>query len=270
MGRRKRSLNDCSLRFEYRNNFWKDIAVNTKGLLVPLAVIACIVLSGCRTFDSDEEVFGRYYLTTLKLSKSADILGIIRNDETELLSQSENVIASWGQKKNDSILWFNMIAFDQDDLTAARKYCLAVDEKVKGYYVRPIQKFRFDAQTVLGEDILNALYAGENERRIAVLQNVLENFKSDSKQITFDSSTLNSAALMVNQALHGILYKLDASPALAANLDRYEGLEFDHMTLGIGRIRMLIENDIVKVKIKVGRDWFNQQNFEDHPDVENM
>ena len=99
--------------------------MNAKGLLVPLAVIACTVLSGCRTFDSDKEVFGRYYLTTLKLSKSADILGIIQNEEIELLSQSENVIASWGQKKNDSILWFNMVTFDQDNLTATRKYWLS-------------------------------------------------------------------------------------------------------------------------------------------------
>jgi hypothetical protein len=76
--------------------------------------------------------------------------------------------------------------------------------------------------------------------------------------------------MMVNQALNTIVYKLDASPALADKLSEYPGLDFDHMTLGPAKARMIIENDIAIIKIKIGKDWFNRQNFEHHPDVINM
>jgi hypothetical protein len=229
-----------------------------------------LLLTGCRSFNADEQVFSRYYLTTLKLSRSADILPVIVEEQRELLSQSESVVASWGQNKKGSTLWFNMIAFDEESLAAARKYCFAVYEKARTFYLKPIQRLRFDAQIVLDEQTINHPYAGTNEKRIAVLKKILADFKQDAAQLTFDSQTLHSASMMVNQALNTIVYKLDASPALAAKLSGYPGLDFDHMTLGPGKVRMLIENDIAKIKIKIGKYWFNKQNFEHHPDVINM
>ena len=235
-----------------------------------IAVTLCLMLAGCSTFDADEQVFSRYYLTTLKLSQSADILRVIVQNEKELLSQSESVIASWGQQEQGSILWFNMIAFDEESLAAARKYCFAVDEKAKSFYIKPIQRLRFDAEVILDTQTLDEPYAGTNEKRIAALKKILADFKKDAAQVTFDSQDLYSASMMSNQALNTLIYKLDASPALAARLSEYAGLDFDHMTLGPGKVRMLIENDIAKIKIKIGRGWFNQQDFEHHPDVINM
>jgi hypothetical protein len=242
----------------------------SRKLYLPIAVTLCLILTGCSTFDADEQVFSRYYLTTLKLSQSTDILGIIVEDQRELLSQSESVVASWGQNKNGSILWFNMIAFDEESLAADRKYSFAVDEKARSFYIKPMQRLRFDAQIILDDQTLNHPYAGTNEKRIAVLKKILADFKQDAAQLTFDSQTLHSASMMVNQALNTIIYKLDASPALAAKLSEYAGLDFDHMTLGPAKVRMLIENDVAKIKIKIGKDWFNKQNFEHHPDVINM
>jgi hypothetical protein len=235
-----------------------------------LALTLCLLLTGCSTFNADEQVFSRYYLTTLKLSQSADILPVITDNEKELLSQSESVVASWGSNKKSSILWFNMITFDEETLAAARKYCFAVDAKDRSFFIKPIQRLRFDAEIILDEQTLNHPYAGANEKRIAVLKKILASFKQDSAQVTFDSQTLNSASMMTKQALNTIIHKLDASPALAAKLIEYAGLDFDHMTLGPGKVRMLIENDIAKIKIKIGRGWFHQQDFEHHPDVINM
>jgi hypothetical protein len=112
----------------------------SRKIFLPVALSLCLLLAGCQSFNADQEVFRRYYLTTLKLTQSADILPVIAEDQRELLSQSESVVASWGQNKKGSILWFNMIAFDEESLAAARKYCFAVDEKARSFYIKPMQR----------------------------------------------------------------------------------------------------------------------------------
>jgi hypothetical protein len=72
---------------------------------------------------------------------------------------------------------------------------------------------------------------------------------------------------MVQQAFKSVLYKLSHSPAYAAKLPLYEGLAFDHPILDESYIRMVIQDDIVKVKIKCGKGWFTDQPFEEQDDV---
>ena len=63
-------------------------------------------------------VFDRFYTTTLKVSSSADVLSTVQttqDPDTELLSQSESIVALWGKKDyKDRTHWFNMVAFDDD------------------------------------------------------------------------------------------------------------------------------------------------------------
>ena len=40
-----------------------------------------------------------------------------------------------------------------------------------------------------------------------------------------------------------------------------------HPTLGESYIRMLIEADVVKIKIKCGKAWFSKEPFEEQADV---
>jgi len=251
--------------------------VNCGKLLTTAAMVLCMALSGCgamsdlnRALIGDAHIFDRYELTTLKQSTSSDVLSIIQDSKTELLTQSESIVASWGEKKKGSVLWFNMVAFHEEDLTATRKYSFVANERAKGYFVKPMQRLRFDAELVLDLKILEEPYADRNAMRIAILREVLTRFSEDADELTFDSRTLMSESMMVKQVLNIVLTKLEQSPALAIHLPEMGGLDFDHMTLGPGRIRMLIEDDIVKVKAKVGKDWFNRQLFERHPDVVNM
>ena len=231
----------------------------------------CVVFSqGCQYFVDESKIFNRYFCTVLKFSTSADILNIIQEGEKELVSQSESVVASWAQAQRGSVLWFNMVAFDEEELTAVRKYAFLANEKVKGYYIVPAKKMRFDAETVLDAEIIEEPYATENERRIKTLKVVLESFNKDILQISMDSQVLKSSSMMVKQVLNIILVQLDQSPALAARLSELKGMSFDHTTLGPGRVRMVYTEDIVKVKVKVGKDWFGRQRFEKHPDVINM
>ena len=241
-------------------------------------VVVCFVMSGCITVVgpasrkvgiNDVPIFDRYYLTNLKQSNSADIIGAIATDGTELMSQSQSVIASWKEEKKGYVFWFNMVTFDEEEFTAVRKYCMVFDEKATQgiWFIFPVQKYRFEAAMVLERAIVDEPYADENEKRIAVVKEILAKFTEDSVQLTADSRVLHSSTMMIKQTLNGIINQLGGSPALAANLDELSGMKFDHMTLGPGRVRMLIEDDVVKFKIKIGS---NLKNFHEHPDVLGM
>ena len=252
--------------------------MKTNVLFLSLVSLSALCLTGCSNVPLHvyEGVFDRYYATTLKVSTSADVLATLQqNPDTELLSQSESVVAAWGKEgKKDRTHWFNMVAFDEDGMTAVRKYGFILEETAQGWNRTPNPGLRFDAELVMGADLLEAAYANNNEKQIAVLKAVQDAFNKDAAELTFDSRILQSSTLMVQQAFNNALYKLNQSPAYAAYLSRPEGMEFLHMNLGESHIRMLIEGDIVKVKIKAGKAWFKkywiETPFETQPDVQHM
>ena len=248
--------------------------IDLKGLLlkaaisckITLAIICCVFFCGC--FGSEEvaerlwsegkpytnqfpEAYGR---VDLKESSSADVLSFIKREkpDVELLSQSESVIASFGEKKQTKQFWLNMVAFDEEEFTATRKYFLAVDEKPWHLFAEG-QKMRFDTEMVFSEEQLTEPHSNENARLVAILEQILETTRSDIVQVRQDSRVLDAAAMMINQTLERLRYILDKSPARAAWLERRDGLEFDHPTLGWGKVRMVFDEDIVKLKIKIGR-----------------
>jgi hypothetical protein len=57
---------------------------------------------------------------------------------------------------------------------------------------------------------------------------------------------------MVKQMLKGLIYKLEASPALASKLKNFGGMGFDHMNLGSAKARMIITDGVVKLKVMTG------------------
>lgn len=245
--------------------------------MIVLVMTAILMTGCCQSLDKYEDVFDRYYTTTLKVSTSADVLAQIQNTDDELLSQSESVVAAWGKEEHkDRTHWFNMVTFDENAMTAVRKYGFILEETNPGSWNRaPKPALRFDAELVLDENILNTAYANNNEKNIAIIRYVLEQFHGDAEELTFDSRTLRSSTIMVEQALKRVLNDLMLSPANAAYLARMEGVPFDHSTLGESRIRMLIEEDTVKLKIKCGKRWwkrclFGETPFEEHPDVQHM
>lgn len=238
-----------------------------KNLCVTVSIVCCVVLVGCQGTIRDREVFGRYYLTTLRFSTSADILSVIADNEKELLSQSQSVVASYGQKKDAAELWFNMVAFDEDKLTAVRKYAFLVDESTRPYVMARQRKLRFDARVMVGAKILAEPFDNENARNIAILNDVSSKFSDDIGQLTFDSADLKSAAILMKHVFNTVLRKLDDSPASAVRLAGAAGMEFEHMNLGKGHIRMVRHNDMVSVKIKIGQA---AKGFENQPDVKNM
>jgi hypothetical protein len=200
----------------------------------------------------DDEVSRVYHQTRLKESTSADVLSQIHLPQQELLSQSKSVVASYGQKKEGYKRWFKMVAFDENQLTAQRKYLFIEDERPKVLFVEPWEGLAFDCEQVLTPEILSKPYANENARRIEILKWMLKSFRKDVGEVSQDNKDLEICGALVNQAIETVLVRLDSVPALATRLSEEQGVQFEHVNFGKGRIRMDIKDDIATVKIRLG------------------
>src|SRR4030065_419732 len=121
-----------------------------------LLVLCCCILCGCSvgeqldcTSPGDKKLSTAYRETELKESTSADVLEAIAEPEQGLISQSKSVIASQGTNKKGYKLWFNMIAFDENALTAKRKSFFVVDEKAQSLLIWPRRRLVFNTDMVL-------------------------------------------------------------------------------------------------------------------------
>ena len=223
-------------------------------------LLCCAAVYGCIVADfvkPDKPPYYRQFLdtynqTNLRQSSSADVLAVIYTPEYELLSQSKSVIASAGQDKKTYRNWFNMVAFDEDELTARRKYLVVIDERAEVLFGGPREGATFDAQLVLDEVLLNQPYATENARRIAILKSVAQSLRNDVSQVAGDNKMLEISAMVVNQSLQAVVTKLDASPAFAAELSEAEGLDFASVSFDKGKIQMLIDGDVATVEMMLG------------------
>jgi hypothetical protein len=236
-------------------NNLKENAVKIARLI---AVLCFCVLGGCsyvKPGASDllppYESADTYNQIKLKESTSADVLTAITKPKDELLSQSKSVVASQGIKKKGHKLWLTMIAFDENEPTARRKYFFVVDEKAE-ILLLPRRHLSFDSEIVLEPKVLEEPYANENARRIAILKQVLENSRRDTAEVAPDNKMIGICGGLINQTLTTVLQRLEESPVLASKLSTGGGFGFDHITIGKGTITMNVEEDIVKVKVRVG------------------
>ncbi|MDD5134392.1 MAG: hypothetical protein PHP01_03150 [Phycisphaerae bacterium] len=195
-----------------------------------------------------------YNSIELNRSTSAYVLDVIKQHKGELVAQSPSVVAGWGEKKKTYQFWLTMAGFSEEDFTVTRKYFLAVDEK-PWHLGAEGQKLRFDCQMILDEQTLSEPYTSENQQRIAILRKVLENTRDDIAQVKEESRVLDTGGMMINQSLERILYVLNESPAIAEKLSDDNGLAFDHPTLGKSRVQMILNDNVVKVKIRIGSLW---------------
>lgn len=226
-------------------------------------------LAGCVYRPSHyESVFSRYYATTVGQTTASDVLAYLKHDD-ELLSQSESVVASFGTLDKGRTHWFNLVAFPQDGSTVARKYAFSCDETVRLPNGAPRPAVRFDAHLIIDDKVLAENYPSANAKRIAVLRFVRDQLNKDGLEISYESAALRGSLALANQLLNAALNELANTPAKAALLPELKGMEFDHMSLGKSHIRMLIDDNTVKVKIKSGKFWQSTP-FEKQPDVIHM
>jgi hypothetical protein len=105
---------------------------------------------------------------------------------------------------------------------------------------------------VLEREVFDKPYSNDNSRQIAILKQILENFRSDMREVRLDNKNLDVLGMMANQAFETVLVKLDASPALARRLSEEKGLEFSHINFDKGKIRMIVEDDTATIMIRLG------------------
>ncbi|MHC4069805.1 MAG: hypothetical protein ACYS18_01435 [Planctomycetota bacterium] len=234
-----------------------------------LVIVCCCLLCGCSFFELfekeqppyDNELSAGYFKTVLEQSGSADVLGTIHMPEYETLSQSKSVIASVGQKDEGHKIWFKMVAFDENKLTARRKYFFVIDEKGKALF-GPRRSLAFDCETVPDRELLNKPYASDGARQIAIMRQVRTDVRTDVSELAMDNKTLDVCGMLINQTLETILRRLDESPVLASKLSDGIGLDFDHITLGEGRAMMYVIGGVVKVNVDISSlTW----DFKDDP-----
>jgi hypothetical protein len=145
-----------------------------------------------------------------------------------------------------------MVTFDENELIAKRKYVFISDEKPKQLFVEPWEGVDFDCKIAIPKELLEQPYANENARRIAILKEVIKETRKDTQDIGADNKAIATGGMIVGQALDTLLAFLDESPTLAGRLSEPNGLEFEHPSYDKGRARMVSENDVATVALRLG------------------
>jgi hypothetical protein len=235
------------------------------GLCSCSSILSPYVVSKRQKTPYDAELSDSYYRIKLKESGALDVLPIIHKPKFEMLSQSRSVVASSGQDSEGYKNWFNMVAFDEVKLTAKRKYFFLADERVKRlprrrkwFLMEPKCGLMFDGQVVLEKSAFDRPRISEDEIPIAQLRQVLKSLRKDINELGqgadvpgSDNRALTVSGMLLNQTFGTILHTLDRSPVLTEKLDD-SGVEFYHISFGKGTVKMVVEDDIVTVKIRVG------------------
>jgi len=201
---------------------------------------------------SEEQISRAYETTELGEDEAATVLDSMPMAKYEQLSQSESVVACYGQKKNGKKTWMTMIAFDEQDMTARRKYMSIYDARPKFLGAEPWEAMRVRCEATIDEDKLEGPFANANARLLAIFEQMVENYENDLDAVQADSKQLRTRGLMLRQALGAALTELENSPAKVGQLNSSEGVLFTHLSLDEGRIKMQQVEGIVKVKIWLG------------------
>lgn len=186
-------------------------------------------------------------------SLTLDVLPKIDALKDELTCQSESTVASVGRSEDGGNTWFTLVGFHQYNLTAVRKYFFLIDEESKRKSERGC---RFDCEVVLDKVVLTSAAKGSSSAETTVLKAVLEHLRGDVADVGSAASssdqTLQIGVYTLNQAFRLAMLKLESSPALLARLGDAQGVAFEHMSFGQGRIGLAVTGEVATVKLRLG------------------
>jgi len=248
--------------------------------LAPLCLLALAGLfsfTGCAGLGEDfsaTRLATPYRQTRLMGSNTLDVLALTESPEyqftpeaidMQLLSQSDRIVALSGRTADKLKTWVNLIAFDERRMAASRKYFFYSDENAANgaidatlHLLDRRKGLYFDAQLVLDKSIRSTPYATEEARQTAIVRWLAGRFQQDVRDLTHNEDQsvhadelVTLAGWMMNQTFEGVLTALRRSPGLARNLTDARGAPFDHVSLDRGRIRVVVVNDVVTVKVRV-------------------
>ena len=249
-----------------------------RAILCIAALLFAAVVCGCSYVRPDKLPYAKlalpYRHTQLKSTTSLEVLNLARDPayqfkpseaEPVLLTQSDTVVAYSGRSTNGLKTWLDMVVFNESRMTATRKYFFCIDERAptapgrsRHPWIVPRKGLLFDSEFAIDPEVLTTPYATEEAQKIAILKWLAERFKNDvtilvgsPKNPSQGNEQGTVSGMMVNQVFQGILTELVQSPGLAKNLATEQGIQFPHISLGAGRIRLLVENDTAVMTIRV-------------------
>jgi len=234
-------------------------------LLVFFAGGCSAITSGQKKKLTYEKLAAPYNQIILNQSVTLDVLPTIQRSQkqlgpkladTELLSKSQNTVASLGQNKNGYMTWFNLVTFDQYSPNVIRKAFFVVNDKETSLGTSTTRSLTFDCQTVLPTEILAKRYVSESSRQIDILKHVFSSIRSDIGELGTGTDQSNQmlsvCGMLLNQTFDITLRRLESSPVLATRLSEPGGVRFDHINFNEGATRMIVEADIATVHIRLG------------------
>jgi hypothetical protein len=259
-----------------------DLAVNSRignrglifavccctGLIFGILFVGCSAAARSRQLSEQQELSAPYNQIVLKKSLTLDALPKIRRYKSEsgsllakieTVSHSDRVVVSLGQSRDGNSTWFNMVRFHEYQLNVIHKYFFAVIDSAGNLTGRSMRGLCFDCETVLDKEVLDKSYTSVNARRIAILRYLLDSIHKDIKELGDDvdapdqyNKKLDVCGMLINQTLELILAKLYSSPVLATKLNSDGGLDFDYISFGKGKIRMVVKDDTVAFSMCFG------------------
>jgi len=239
------------------------------------ALLFAALLSGCGAQPPYTKLVFPYEHTQLKVSTTLDVLNAAKspayqftgfdNVEELLLTQSDTAVAFSGRRADGRRWWVTLVVFDEYRLTATRKYFILVDEKAETspthsptYLLPPRKGLVFDAEFIVDTEILTTPYATEDAQKVAMIRRLAEQFQKDAAALVGGSDTpargsslISTAAMMTHQTFTGLLVELQKSPGLAQNLADSRGIEFPHISMNKGRVRLLTQDDLATMTLRV-------------------
>ncbi len=237
-------------------------------LLVFLTGGCSAITGGQKKKLTYDKLAAPYNQIKLNQSVTLDVFPIIQRSEkelgpqlaeTELLSKSQNTVASLGQSKNGYMTWFNLVTFDRDRFSVIRKAFFVVNDKETSLGTSTTRSLTFDCQTVLPGEMLAKRYSSESSRQIEILRYAIESIQKDLKELTAGTNTsgqsnqaLSVCGMLLNQTFDITLRRLESSPVLATRLNEPGGVRFDHINFNQGAVRMTVNGDITTIHIRLG------------------
>lgn len=252
-----------------------------RALLCMAALLSASGFIGCKTAGRAGSTPTRYTrlatpyrVTQLGRSTSLEVLNIAQDAAWQsdrgkaipvLLTQGDTVIGYSGQSANTRRTWLNLIAFDEFRMTARRKYFFCSDERFdrapddpKRLLFPRRKGILFDAEFIIDPEVLTTPYATAEAQRIEILRWLAGQFRQDLTTLVGDpknpaqgDQSIQLSGMMVSQVFQAVLAELSQSPGLAKHLPGETGIDFPHISLNKGHVRLITQNDLGAVKIRV-------------------
>jgi len=232
--------------------------MGTSALILVLAA-ASYFINGCYIVKlfipekppSDKQLKQSYTDIQIYDTNSSGALETIHHPNQELLSRSKKVIVSHGEENEGRKFWFNMVGFDENTLTATRKYLFIANEQPKSITPREWRRLIFNGEIVIEAELLEKPFTSDNDKKVAVFKSILETFNKDLNEVKTKDKNLGIAGMLAREQLETIFRMLENSPSLASKLDSEVGLEFEHRTFGKGSVIMKIGGDTAQFEIYI-------------------